>query len=208
MDSNTAFAILRERFTSTGLPALTDQQFEAFVAVEHEVKRLRTLVEHITAALDKEFETDGLNIPMPLDRRVYLLACAYKSEKESTASYKKCLDNAEKVFRAAQAPFGVHVEFNELPKQVEELFKEVRQFRFDENWLAQAIGNAELGRGTVIARAVKLIERWAAKISERKTVHEWLNQLGIEREENGRQLCLLRRLSILCDAYRFYKTGK
>jgi hypothetical protein len=35
-----------------------------------------------------------------------------------------------------------------------------------------------------------------AKCSERKTVHEWLNAKGIPREENGRALCLLRRLAI------------
>jgi hypothetical protein len=41
-----------------------------------------------------------------------------------------------------------------------------------------------------------------AKLSERKTVHEWLNDLHIEREELGKPLCLLRRLRILCDRYQ------
>ena len=35
-----------------------------------------------------------------------------------------------------------------------------------------------------------------AKLSERKTVHEWLNAKGTPREENGKPLCLLRRLAI------------
>jgi len=35
-----------------------------------------------------------------------------------------------------------------------------------------------------------------SKLSERKTVHEWLNAKGIPREENGNPLCLLRRLAI------------
>lgn len=35
-----------------------------------------------------------------------------------------------------------------------------------------------------------------AKLSERKTVHEWLNTKGVPREENGKPLCLLRRLAI------------
>lgn len=40
------------------------------------------------------------------------------------------------------------------------------------------------------ARAVE------SRLSERKTVHEWLNAKGTPREENGRPLCLLRRLAI------------
>jgi hypothetical protein len=43
--------------------------------------------------------------------------------------------------------------------------------------------------------------RAEAKLHERKTVHEWLNELHIEREEFGKPLCLLRRLRILCDRY-------
>jgi hypothetical protein len=34
------------------------------------------------------------------------------------------------------------------------------------------------------------------KLSERKTVHQWLNMLNVPSEENGKPLCLLRRLSI------------
>lgn len=38
---------------------------------------------------------------------------------------------------------------------------------------------------------------WAeAKLSERKTVHQWLDQKGIPQEENGKPVCLLRRLAI------------
>lgn len=43
--------------------------------------------------------------------------------------------------------------------------------------------------------------RIAAKLSERKTVHEWLNSIGVPREERGKPLCLLRRLRITCDRY-------
>lgn len=34
------------------------------------------------------------------------------------------------------------------------------------------------------------------KLSERKTVHQWLNEKGTPREENGKPVCLLRRLAI------------
>lgn len=41
------------------------------------------------------------------------------------------------------------------------------------------------------------VPAWAAaKLSERKTVHQWLNQLGIPDHENGKPLCLLRRLAV------------
>ncbi len=40
-----------------------------------------------------------------------------------------------------------------------------------------------------------------AKLSERKTVHEWLNAKGTPMEENGRLLCLLRRLAIALDVH-------
>lgn len=37
----------------------------------------------------------------------------------------------------------------------------------------------------------------AAKLSERKTVHEWLNETGIPtEEETGKPMCLLRRLAV------------
>ena len=41
-----------------------------------------------------------------------------------------------------------------------------------------------------------------AKLSERKTVHEWLNAVGIPSQENGKQICLLRRLRMACDRLR------
>lgn len=40
-----------------------------------------------------------------------------------------------------------------------------------------------------------------AKISERKTVHEWLNAKGTPREENGKPICLLRRLAIALEIH-------
>jgi hypothetical protein len=43
------------------------------------------------------------------------------------------------------------------------------------------------------------------KLSERKTVHQWLNHEGIPYEENGKPICLLRRISILLDEYRKLK---
>ena len=39
-------------------------------------------------------------------------------------------------------------------------------------------------------------DSYAAKISERKTVHQWLNAKGVPREEAGKPICLLRRLAI------------
>jgi hypothetical protein len=44
-------------------------------------------------------------------------------------------------------------------------------------------------------------DKVSAKLSERKTVHEWLNALHIPTEENGKALCLLRRLRITCDLF-------
>jgi hypothetical protein len=38
-----------------------------------------------------------------------------------------------------------------------------------------------------------------AKLSERKTVHEWLNDAGVPREEFNKPICLLRRLRIAVD---------
>jgi len=38
-----------------------------------------------------------------------------------------------------------------------------------------------------------------AKLSERKTVHEWLNDAGIPADEFGKPICLLRRLRIAID---------
>ena len=41
------------------------------------------------------------------------------------------------------------------------------------------------------------IDGIAAKLDERKTVHEWLNQKGIPKEElTGKPMCLLRRLAV------------
>lgn len=40
-----------------------------------------------------------------------------------------------------------------------------------------------------------------AKLSERKTVHQWLNSKGTPQEENGKPLCLLRRLAIALDIH-------
>lgn len=41
----------------------------------------------------------------------------------------------------------------------------------------------------------------SAKLSERKTVHEWLNTIKVPSEEMGKPVCLLRRLRILVDEY-------
>ena len=38
-----------------------------------------------------------------------------------------------------------------------------------------------------------------AKLSERKTMHQWLNDVGIPAEEDGKPICLLRRISIAVD---------
>jgi hypothetical protein len=45
-------------------------------------------------------------------------------------------------------------------------------------------------------------DRALAKCAERKTVHEWLNDLGIARQESGKPLCLLRRLAITTERLR------
>lgn len=42
----------------------------------------------------------------------------------------------------------------------------------------------------------EITEKELAQLSERKTVHEWLNLKGIPQEEFGKPICLLRRLSI------------
>lgn len=61
--------------------------------------------------------------------------------------------------------------------------------------ICDAIGDMETAER--IALGLNLLEAGAeAKLSERKTVHEWLNQLGVAREEHGKPVCLLRRLAI------------
>lgn len=46
-----------------------------------------------------------------------------------------------------------------------------------------------------VLRAIEA-DKAAAKLSERKTVHEWLNGKGVPDKEHGKPLCLLRRLAI------------
>lgn len=50
-----------------------------------------------------------------------------------------------------------------------------------------------------------------AKLSERETVHEWLNLRGVPTEEHGKPICLLRRLRIALleehDAHLSLKVG-
>jgi hypothetical protein len=48
----------------------------------------------------------------------------------------------------------------------------------------------------------KIHAQTKAKLSERKTVHEWLTAAGIPSEERGKPLCLLRRLRITVERYR------
>lgn len=41
------------------------------------------------------------------------------------------------------------------------------------------------------------IEKLSAKLDERKTIHGWLNQIGIQtKEATGKPMCLLRRLAV------------
>ena len=48
-----------------------------------------------------------------------------------------------------------------------------------------------------IGRLQRQLNSARAKLSERKTVHEWLNQIGAaDKEENGKPMCLLRRLAV------------
>jgi hypothetical protein len=44
-------------------------------------------------------------------------------------------------------------------------------------------------------------EEIEAKLSERKTVHQWLTALGVPSEEMGKPISLLRRLRITLDQY-------
>ena len=47
-----------------------------------------------------------------------------------------------------------------------------------------------------------------AKISERKTVHEWLNIKGIPQvEATGKRMCLLRRLAVALEIQNFLAPG-
>jgi hypothetical protein len=47
-----------------------------------------------------------------------------------------------------------------------------------------------------------------AKLSERKTVHEWLNEKGVPREEFGKPICLLRRLAIALEIHATEETPR
>lgn len=49
------------------------------------------------------------------------------------------------------------------------------------------------------------LEPMIAKISERKTVHEWLTSQKVPSTEMGKPLCLLRRLRIAMDRYQRYE---
>lgn len=44
-----------------------------------------------------------------------------------------------------------------------------------------------------------ITDKQLAQLSERKTVHEWLNAAGIPKTERGKPLCLLRRTRIALD---------
>jgi hypothetical protein len=63
-----------------------------------------------------------------------------------------------------------------------------------DEWIAEGL-HCDM---TVISMRDALTEA-SAKMSERKTVHEWLNAQGIPAEEGGVPLCLLRRLRIALD---------
>lgn len=56
------------------------------------------------------------------------------------------------------------------------------------------------------ANAIAEIPAMLAKLSERKTVHEWLNRLAIPVKEDGKDICLLRRLRIALDELHGFKT--
>lgn len=54
-----------------------------------------------------------------------------------------------------------------------------------------------LQKPSALATKENKLPEWAvAKLSERKTVHEWLNAKGVPTQENRKPLCLLRRLAI------------
>lgn len=59
-----------------------------------------------------------------------------------------------------------------------------------------------------VGRPRLLTQKQANQLSERKTVHEWLTQVGIPSQESGKPICLLRRLSITCDRLRALQKRK
>jgi hypothetical protein len=78
------------------------------------------------------------------------------------------------------------------------------------NWLTEyempvsvfSVISALNSLGYLSSRPIKRVADWLeaeAKLSERKTVHEWLNDANIPREEFGKPICLLRRLRIAID---------
>lgn len=60
--------------------------------------------------------------------------------------------------------------------------------------------DAHYPNATVLAeiyrRTRSELKKSNAKLSERKTVHGWLNDKAVVKEEAGKPLCLLRRLAI------------
>lgn len=46
-----------------------------------------------------------------------------------------------------------------------------------------------------------ITDKQLAQLSERKTIHEWLNSAAIPATENGKPICLLRRLRITVDLF-------
>lgn len=76
-----------------------------------------------------------------------------------------------------------------------ELCNEAVCIQCDQRLLEEKEADLESTQGERLARL-------EAHESERKTVHEWLNDLGIPKEEFGKPICLLRRLRITCDLFR------
>lgn len=94
-----------------------------------------------------------------------------------------------------------------LPKAMHAIFKTVTELeKLSSGELCEAEGIAAsrmderefslFAAALRIVRAERLANEAKAKLSERKTAHEWLTAKGVPAEENGQSICLLRRLAI------------
>lgn len=60
------------------------QFLRSYVDTARELDGLREELEHVRIAAEGHFEKDGLNIPIPLARRVYLMSCELTKLREAT----------------------------------------------------------------------------------------------------------------------------
>jgi len=112
---------------------------------------------------------------------------------QSNRAIAKQFGKTEAQVRGARQRYanGVRAEFRASRKRnMESYIERIRAFN---DW---RIGKADEYPSTA-EQLTKDLQRATAALSERKTVHEWLNILGIPtKEETGKPMCLLRRLSV------------